>query len=53
MIYAEKNTKKNLAILYKENRDNYKIFTFKNLVSNLLKGMTISFVIFFIVMLMK
>ena len=36
---------KNLALLYKENRDEYKIFNFKNLMINLFKGIVISFFI--------
>ena len=37
---------KNLALLYKENRDEYKIFNFKNLMMNLFKGMVISLFIY-------
>jgi hypothetical protein len=38
--------KKNLALLYKENRDINKSFTFFRLVWNLLKGMFLSFIIY-------
>ena len=41
-----KNTKKNLAILYRENRDKYKIFTLKHLIWKLFKGMIRSLIIF-------
>ena len=41
-----KNIKKNLAILYKENRDNYKIFTSRHFAWKLFKGMIISLFIF-------
>ena len=37
---------KNLALLYKENRDEYKLFNFKNLMINLFKGMVISLFIY-------
>ena len=39
-------TKKNLALLYKENRDKYKVFTFIHLLGNLVKGMVISFLVY-------
>ena len=42
----KKNTKKNLAILYKENRDKYKIFSFKNFIWKLAKAMVISLLLF-------
>ena len=41
-----KHTKKNLAILYKENRDEYNIFTFSHLIWKLIKGVIISLIIF-------
>ena len=41
-----KIAKKNLALLYKENRDINKSFTFLRLVWNLLKGMFLSFIIY-------
>ena len=41
-----KHTKKNLAILYKENRDEYNIFTFSHLIWKLIKGLIISLIIF-------
>ena len=43
----EKNSKKNFAILYKENRDEYKIFRFRHLIVNLVKGAFISLSIFY------
>jgi len=42
----KKNIKRNLALLYKENRDKYKIFTFGKLIWKLSKGMIISLFIF-------
>jgi phospholipid-translocating P-type ATPase (flippase) len=42
----KKNIKKNLAILYQENRDKYKIFSFKNLIWKLNKALLISFISF-------
>ena len=42
----KKNIKKNLALLYKENRDNYKPFTFFRLLWNLIKGMFLSFIVY-------
>ena len=42
----KKITKKNLALLYQENRDTYKSFTFFRLLTNLIKGMIISFFIY-------
>ena len=43
----DKNKVKNyLPLLYKENRDTYKIFTFKNLILKLIKGLIISFIIY-------
>ena len=41
-----RHTKKNLAILYKENRDEYNIFTFSHLIWKLTKGVIISLIIF-------
>ena len=41
----KKFAKKNMALLYKENRDNHKSFTFFRLLSNLLEGIIISFII--------
>ena len=38
--------KKNLAFLYKENRDNYKIFSFKRFLWTLFKGTLLAFIIF-------
>ena len=38
--------KKNLAILYKENRDKYKIFSFPRFILRLIKGIIISLLIF-------
>ena len=37
---------KNLSLLYKENRDEYKLFNFANLMINLFKGMVISLFIY-------
>ena len=37
---------KNLALLYRENRDEYKVFNFKFLILNLFKGMLISLFIY-------
>ena len=37
---------KNLALLYKENRDEYKVFNFRTLMLNLFKGMVISLFIY-------
>ena len=41
-----KNVKKNLALLYKENRDSYRIFTFNRLLWNLAKGIFNGFIVF-------
>ena len=38
--------KKNLALLYRENRDNHKIFSFKGFILTITKGMITSFIIF-------
>ena len=38
--------KKNLALLYKESRDNYKIFSFKRFLWALFKGTLLAFIIF-------
>ena len=38
--------KKNLPLLYKENRDNYKIFSFGRFILKLIKGIIISLIIF-------
>ena len=38
--------KKNLPLLYKENRDKYKIFSFKKFIFKLIKGIIISLIIF-------
>ena len=38
--------KKNLCLLYKENRDNYKIFSFGRFILKLIKGIFISFILF-------
>ena len=38
--------KKNLALLYKENRDKYKIFSFSNFILELAKGIIASIIIF-------
>ena len=40
-----KITKKNLALLYKENRDNYRIFSFKNFNITCFKGIVVAFII--------
>ena len=40
--------KKNIALLYKENRDNYRTFTFFRLLCNLIEAMFISFFIYII-----
>jgi magnesium-transporting ATPase (P-type) len=45
----KKITKKNLALLYKENRDSYKPFTFLRLIGNLAKGMIISFFVYILI----
>jgi len=42
----EEKEKKNLAILYKENRDKYKIFTFRIFLWKLFKGIIYSLIIF-------
>jgi magnesium-transporting ATPase (P-type) len=42
----KKNIKRNLALLYRENRDKYKIFTFGKLIWKLSKGIIISLFIF-------
>ena len=42
----EKEKKKNFALLYKENRDNYRIFSFGQFIIKLLKGIVISLIIF-------
>ena len=42
----EKEKKKNFALLYRENRDTYKIFSFGQFLIKLLKGMIISLMIF-------
>ena len=39
-------TNKNLALLYKENRDKYKVFTFTHLLVKLIKGIIISFLVY-------
>ena len=44
-IYNKK-VKKNLSLLYKESRDNYRIFTFGRFIFNLFKGAVISLLIF-------
>ena len=41
-----KKAKQNLALLYKENRDNYKIFSLGRFIITLIKGIFISFFIF-------
>ena len=43
-----KIAKKNLALLYKENRDKYRIFTFTKFICALVKGIIISLMIFII-----
>jgi len=43
-----KVTKKNLALLYKENRDKYKIFSINNFSVSILKGTIFSLIIFFL-----
>ena len=45
-INDKKIAKKNLALLYKENRDTYKSFTFFHLLTNLIRGMIISFLVY-------
>ena len=45
-INDKKNVNNFLALLYKENRDEYQIFTLKLLIWNLIKGMIISFIIY-------
>ena len=42
----KKFAKKNMALLYKENRDNHKSFTFFHLLTNLIRGIIISFLIY-------
>jgi phospholipid-transporting ATPase len=44
-IYNKK-VKKNLSLLYKESRDNYRIFTFGRFIFNIFKGAIISLLIF-------
>ena len=46
MNINDKKIIKNLALLYRENRDNYKIFRFKSLLINLATGIIISFLIY-------
>ena len=41
-----KITRKNLALLYKESRDKYKIFSFKRFIWTLFKGTFLAFIIF-------
>ena len=45
-LYDNKVTKKNLALLYKESRDTYRIFTFKNFFIIIFKGAIMSLLIF-------
>ena len=45
-INDKKIIKKNLALLYRENRDNHKIFSFKGFLLTIIKGMITSFIIF-------
>ena len=45
-INNSKTTKKNLALLYKENRDNHKIFSFNGFLFAIIKGMITSLIIF-------
>ena len=42
----EKEKKKNFALLYRENRDTYKIFSFSEFLKKIIKGVLVSFVIF-------
>ena len=42
----KKNFKKNIALLYKENRDKNKTFTFKTLILDFLKGVLFSFIFY-------
>ena len=42
----EKTPPKKLALLYKENRDKYNLFTFKRLIWNFIKGMLISLIFY-------
>ena len=44
-LNSGKITKKNLALLYRENRDKYKIFSFKNFNITCFKGILIAFII--------
>ena len=44
----KKIVKKNLALLYKENRDQFKTFSFFLLLCNLAKGIIISFFIYIV-----
>ena len=46
-INDEKTPVKKLALLYKENRDKYNLFTFKRLIWNFIKGMLISSIFYF------
>jgi magnesium-transporting ATPase (P-type) len=43
-----KVTRKNLALLYRENRDKYRIFSIKNFSLSILKGIIFSIIIFFL-----
>jgi len=43
-----KVTKKNLALLYKENRDKYKVFSINNFSLSILKGTIFSIILFFL-----
>jgi len=42
----EKEKKKNFALLYRENRDTYRIFSFSEFLKKIIKGIIVSFVIF-------
>ena len=42
----EKEKKRNFALLYRENRDTYKIFSFSEFLKKIIKGVIVSFVIF-------
>ena len=42
----EKEKKKNFALLYRENRDTYRIFSFSEFLKKIIKGVIVSFVIF-------
>jgi magnesium-transporting ATPase (P-type) len=47
-INDQKEKKKNFALLYKENRDKYRVFSFSQFILKLIKGIIISLTIFYL-----